>query len=58
MKLMLKEEDLDGRNSLWFMAHHNIYDILDTNVMDRIIYDLWKSNIDVTGTLFEASSNY
>jgi hypothetical protein len=58
MKLMLKEEDLDGRNSLWFMATHNIYNILDTTVMDRIIYDLWRSNIDVTGTFMEASSNF
>lgn len=58
MKLILKEQDLDGRNALWFMGAHNIYNILDTTVMDRIIYDLWRSNIDVTGYLWEASSNY
>lgn len=58
MKMMLKEEDLDGRNALWFMATHNIYNILDTTVMDRIIYDLWRSNIDVTGNILETSSNY
>ena len=40
------------------MARHNVYTVLDTKVMDRIMQDFWKSNIDTTGTIFEASTSY
>ena len=40
------------------MARHNVYTVLDTKVMDRIMQDFWKSNIDTTGSLFEASTSY
>lgn len=43
---------------LWYIAEHNIYEILGTKVMDRIMQDYWRSNIDVTGTLLEASTAY
>jgi len=58
MKMLLKEEDMEGRNCLWYMAMNDIYEILDTTVMDRIIYDLWRSNIDVTGYFMEMSTNF
>jgi hypothetical protein len=43
---MLKESDND------------VYRVVDTRIMDRIIQDAWRSDKDVTGILFEASTSY
>ena len=40
------------------MSLHNVYSILDTKSTDRIIQDFWKSNIDVNGNLWAASTSY
>jgi len=58
LKLILKQKDLQGHDCLWFMAQHNVYTVLDTRVMDRIMQDFWKSNIDVTGNILETSTSY
>jgi hypothetical protein len=58
LKLVLKQNDLYGRDLLWYISEHGIYEILDTKVMDRILQDFWNSNIDVTGNFFECSSSY
>jgi hypothetical protein len=58
LKLILKETDLFGKDLLWYISEHNIYSILDTKLMDRILQDFWNSNIDVTGTFLEASSSF
>jgi len=58
MKQLLKEKDFSGRNALWYMAQNNVYRVLDTRIMDRIISDYWRSEFDVTGSLFEASTSY
>jgi hypothetical protein len=58
LKLILKQNDLFGRDLLWYISEHGIFSILDTKVMDRIIQDFWNSNIDITGSFFEASTTY
>ena len=37
MKLILKQKDIEGKDSLYYMAKHNVYEVLDTKVMDRIM---------------------
>lgn len=58
LKMILKQTDLFGRDLLWYISEHGIFSILDTKVMDRIIQDFWNSNIDITGSFFEASTVY
>eukprot|EP00347_Sterkiella_histriomuscorum_P019940 403339718 len=58
LKCLLKQRDLQGNDSLYYMSLHNVYSILDTKSTDRIIQDFWKSNIDVNGNLFSASTSY
>jgi hypothetical protein len=58
MKALLKEKDLSGRNGFWYMAQNSVHRVLDTRIIDRIISDYWKSDVDVTGTIMEASTSY
>jgi hypothetical protein len=58
LKLVLKQSDLFGKDLLWYIAEHNIYSILGSRVMDRIMQDFWRSNIDVTGNILECSTSF
>ena len=58
LKQLLKQKDFHGNDALYYMALYNVYTILDTSSTDRILQDFWKSNIDVTGYLFEASTSF
>ncbi|CDW75491.1 UNKNOWN [Stylonychia lemnae] len=42
LKYLLKQKDLLGNDSLYYMSLHNVYSILDTKSTDRIIQDFWK----------------
>lgn len=37
LKLVLKQADLHGKDPLWYIAEHNIYSILGSKLMDRIM---------------------
>jgi hypothetical protein len=54
LKILLKEKDFKGRDVYWYMSDNDV----DTRIMDRIIQDAWRSDIDTTGTMFEASTSY
>lgn len=43
---------------MWYIAEHNLYSLLGSRVMDRIMQDFWKSNMDVSGNIMEASTAY
>ncbi|CDW90047.1 wd-40 repeat protein [Stylonychia lemnae] len=58
LKQLLKQRDLYGNDALYYMALYNVYTILDTSATDRILQDFWKSNIDVNGYLWEASTSF
>ncbi|CDW83264.1 transient receptor potential cation subfamily member 4 [Stylonychia lemnae] len=58
LKYLLKQRDLQGNDSLYYMSLHNVYSILDTKSTDRIIQDFWKSNIDVNGNLLSTSTSF
>ena len=58
LKLLLKQKDLRGNDSLYYMALYNVYKILDTKCLDRILQDFWKSNMDATGVLLECSTGW
>jgi len=58
LKVLLKQKDLEGRNYLWFIAEQNVYQVMESDLMDKIIQDFWKSNLDITGNLMEASTSY
>ncbi|CDW85054.1 UNKNOWN [Stylonychia lemnae] len=58
LKQLLKQKDLRGNDSLYYMSLYNVYTILDTTSTDKILQDFWKSSKDVTGYLIEASSSF
>jgi len=49
---------MDGKDALFYMELLDMYLLLDTKVMDRILKDFWTSNIDSNGSFFQMSVNY
>eukprot|EP00347_Sterkiella_histriomuscorum_P018277 403346125 len=58
LKQLLQQRDFRGNDSLHYMALYNVYTILDTSSTDRILQDFWRSNIDASGYLMEASTSF
>jgi hypothetical protein len=37
LKVLLKQKDFWGRNAIWYMSENNVYRVLHTRIMDRIM---------------------
>ena len=58
LKISVRRKDLSNRNSLFYMELMDSFQLMDTKVMDRIMKEYWKSNIDTSGSFFQASTAY
>lgn len=58
LKISVRRKDLSNRNSLYYMELMDSFQLMDTKVMDRIMKEYWKSNIDTSGSFFQASTSY
>lgn len=43
---------------MYYMEKMDAFDLMETKVMDRIMKEYWRSNIDTGGSIFEMSSTY
>jgi hypothetical protein len=55
---MLKQRDIEGFSFLDMMGKLSLHRTMQTKIAYRIIQDQWKSKVDVSGSIFEGSSNY
>lgn len=58
LKIMVRRKDLSNRNSLYYMELMDSFSLMDTKVMDRIMKEYWSSDIDTSGSFFQASTAY
>lgn len=52
------KRDLFGYSGLDLMEKLGLFKLLQTKVTDRILQMKWSSKIDVSGSIFEPSTNY
>lgn len=43
---------------MYYMELWDLFGLMDTKVMDRIMKEYWNSNIDANGSFFQASTSY
>ena len=58
LKVQVRQRNLVGRNALFYMEKIDAFQLMETKVMDRIMKEYWKSNIDTGGSIFEMASSY
>ena len=58
LKISVRRKDLSNHNSLYYMELMDAFQLMDTKVMDRIMKEYWNSDIDTSGSFFQASTSY
>ena len=46
------------KDSLYYLEHLDAFDIVETNVVDRVMQEYWQSNLDASGSFLDASTAY
>ena len=58
LKISVRRKNLSNHNSLYYMELMDAFKLMDTKVMDRIMKEYWNSDIDTSGSIFQASTAY
>lgn len=49
----MRQKDIFETDAMSYMERMDAYTLMDTKIMDRIMKELWNSDIDVSGTVME-----
>jgi hypothetical protein len=55
---LMENQDIDGHNCFFYMQKYSLYNILDSKIMDKFIYDKWTGRIEFNATLLDYSTPY
>jgi hypothetical protein len=55
---MVEFTDYEGNDCFWYLDEFDMYGILDSRIMDRIIQKKWQGIYDITSTIAEYSTSY
>lgn len=55
---IVHEHDFDRRDAFDIISAYNIADLLDNKNMEKVALELWESQYDIKGSLFECSSAF
>ena len=58
LRILVHRKNLSNHNSLYYMELMDAFQLMDTKVMDRIMKEYWNSDIDTSGSFFQASTSY
>ena len=47
-----------NRNSLYYLEHLDAFQIMESNIMDRVMQEYWQSSLDASGHFLGASTCY
>ena len=50
--------DIFDNDSLFYLEKLDAFQLLETNIMDRVLQEYWKSDFDADGSFFSASTAY
>ena len=47
-----------NRDSLYYLEYLDAYEVMETHIMDRVMHEYWRGNMDTNGHFFECSSAF
>ena len=56
VKQYIYKDDLFNKSALVYMEMYDSYSLLETKILDRIMLQTWKGDVDTPGTLLNNSS--
>jgi hypothetical protein len=58
IKMQVTQKDIFKINAMSYLEEMDAYTLMDTKIMDRIMKELWHSQIDVSGNILDQSTCY
>jgi hypothetical protein len=58
IKTQVRQKDIFGVEAMSYMERMDAYTLMDTKIMDRIMKELWNSDIDISGHFLDQSTSY
>ena len=50
--------DYEGNDMFWYLDEFDLYSLLDSRIMDRIIQKKWNGKYDINKTILDYSTSY
>lgn len=58
MVKLLEQNDYDGNDCFWYLDEYDVYEILDTKIMDRVITAKWEGKYNINCGIMDYSTSY
>lgn len=55
---LLEQNDYDGNDCFWYLDEYDVYDILDTQILDRVITAKWEGKYSINCGIMDYSTSY
>ena len=55
---LMENQDIDGHNCFFYMQKYSLYNILDSKIMDKFIYDKWRGRVEFNASIMDYSAAY
>ena len=55
---LMERLDIDGKDSFWYLEKYEMFEILDSKIMDKFINEKWRGRQDINCDIFYYSTAY
>ena len=55
---LMERLDIDGKDSFWYLEKFEMFEILDSKIMDKFINEKWRGRQDINCGIFYYSTAY
>lgn len=58
LMVIVEFNDYEGNDCFWYLDEYDLYNILDSRIMDRVIQKKWKGKYDLNSSVMDYSTQY
>jgi len=55
---LVEQIDYEGKDCFWYLDEYNLYSILDSRIMERVIENKWHGKNDINASILDYSTAY
>ena len=58
LMVLVEQTDYEGNDCFWYLDEYDLYNILDSRIMDRVIQKKWTGKYDINATILDYSTAF
>ena len=58
LMVQVEQTDYEGNDVFWYLDEYDLYNILDSRIMDRVIQNKWNGKYETNVSISDYSSGY